>query len=102
MASGTGATGWARSIADATNLDLPLGIEEHAVGFWVREPFPSIATGTRLRAGRIIDAPLSVVSRMNEGGVIFADGIEQDFIAFDWGRRVDLAVAERRLRLIVD
>lgn len=102
VASGTGATGWARSIAEATHLDLALGIEERAVGFWVREPFPSVATGTRLRAGRIIDAPLAVVSRMNEGGVIFADGIEQDFITFDWGQRVSLAAAERPLRLVID
>ena len=37
---------------------------------------------------------------MNEGGVIFADGIEQDFLAFDWGRRVDLAPASRILNLV--
>lgn len=102
VASGTGASGWARSIAEATSLNLPLGIEERAVGFWVREPFPSVATGTRLRAGRIAAAPLAVVSRMNEGGVIFADGIEQDFIAFDWGRGVHLAAAQRSLRLVID
>ena len=39
---------------------------------------------------------------MNEGGAIFADGIEQDFIAFDWGRRVQLQPASRALRLVVD
>ena len=50
VASGTGATGWARSIAEATRLELPLAPEERAVGYWVREPFPSIATATRLAA----------------------------------------------------
>ena len=100
VASGTGLTGWARSISDATHLTLAVGIEEAAVGYWVREPFPSIATGTALRAGKFAGAPLTVTSRMNEGGVIFADGIEQDFLAFDWGRRVDLAPAPRILNLV--
>jgi hypothetical protein len=102
VASGTGATGWARSIMEATHLELSLGGEEHAVGFWVREPFPSIATATKLRAGKITEKPLFITSRMNEGGVIFADGIEQDFIAFDWGRQVRLSPASRVLRLVVD
>ncbi|PBC08420.1 NAD(+)/NADH kinase [Mesorhizobium sp. WSM3859] len=102
VASGSGATGWARSIMEATHLELSLGREEHAVGFWVREPFPSIATATKLRAGKITEKPLFITSRMNEGGVIFADGIEQDFIAFDWGRQVRLSPASRVLRLVVD
>ncbi|WP_434724747.1 hypothetical protein [Mesorhizobium sp. RIZ17] len=102
VASGTGATGWARSIMEATHLELSLGREEHAVGFWVREPFPSIATATKLRAGKITEKPLFITSRMNDGGVIFADGIEQDFIAFDWGRQVRLSPASRVLRLVVD
>jgi NAD kinase len=100
VASGTGATGWARSIMEATHEPLGIGIEEHAVAYFVREPFPSISTGTALRAGRLADAPLSVTSRMNDGGVIFADGIEQDFLAFDWGRLVTIAPAARSLNLI--
>ena len=101
VASGTGATGWARSISEATRLDLSLGPDERAVGYWVREPFPSVATATRLRAGKLTDSDLVVTSRMNEGGVIFADGIEQDFLAFDWGRRVALGPADRALTLVV-
>ncbi|WP_407524469.1 hypothetical protein [Methylobacterium oryzisoli] len=100
VASGTGATGWARSIAEATHLGLSLAPEERAVGYWVREPFPSIATATRLRAGKLTDAPLTVTSRMHDDGVIFADGIEQDFLAFDWGRQVRISTAERVLHLV--
>jgi hypothetical protein len=37
---------------------------------------------------------------MSEGGVIFADGIEQDFIAFDWGRTAKVSAASRSLRLV--
>ncbi|KMS56305.1 inorganic polyphosphate/ATP-NAD kinase [Novosphingobium barchaimii LL02] len=101
VASGTGATGWARSIAQATHIDQPLGLEERAVGYWVREPFPSIVTATQMRAGKVTDVPLLITSRMNDGGVIFADGIEQDFIAFDWGRRVHVSPAPRCLHLVI-
>ncbi|TXN69929.1 NAD(+)/NADH kinase [Methylobacterium sp. WL6] len=101
VASGTGLTGWARSIGEATHLTVGIGTEEAAVGYWVREPFPSVATGTAVRAGKLTGRALAVTSRMNEGGVVFADGIEQDFIAFDWGRRVELGPADRALTLVV-
>ncbi|CDX19241.1 hypothetical protein MPL3356_30079 [Mesorhizobium plurifarium] len=40
-----------------------------------------------------------ITSRMNKG-VIFAHGMEQDFIAFDWDRQVRLSLASRLLRLV--
>ncbi len=55
--SGTGATGWARSIMDATHQRIDLRPDERAVAYFVREPFPSVATGTDLRAGKIVAAP---------------------------------------------
>jgi NAD kinase len=100
VASGTGATGWARSIMEATHAHLKLAPGDHAVAYFVREPFPSIATGTQMRCGRLAAEPLHVLSRMNDGGVIFADGIEQDFLAFDWGRQVALAPAAHMLNLV--
>ncbi|MDQ4087435.1 MAG: hypothetical protein M3177_05435 [Pseudomonadota bacterium] len=100
-ASGTGATGWARSIMEATRKRLNVGIEEPAIAYFVREPFPSVSTGTRVRAGKVGGGGFSVTSRMNDGGVIFADGIEQDFIPFDWGRQVRIRPADRRLSLVV-
>lgn len=101
VATGTGTTGWARSIMEATGQRLALEPQERAVGYFVREPFPSIATGTLLRAGKLDQTTLTVTSRMNDGGVIFADGIEQDFLPFDWGRQVSLRPSERVLRLMV-
>lgn len=101
VASGTGATGWARSIAEATHLALALGPEELGVGYWVREPFPSVATSAQMRAGKLTLDPLRVTSRMNEGGVVFADGIEQDFLSFGWGRQAALSPASRALHLVV-
>ncbi len=38
-----------------------------------------------MRFGKLSKTQLTVTSHMNEGGVILADGIEQDFhIAFGW------------------
>jgi NAD kinase len=101
VSSGTGATGWARSIMEVMHQAIPLKVDEAAVAYFVREPFPSVSTGTSIRAGKI-GAPqhLFVVSRMNQGGVIFADGVEQDRLAFDWGRRAQVGVSGHRLNLV--
>lgn len=101
ITSGTGATGWARSIMEATGTKLSLGIEDPALGWFVREPFPSRATGTTMRAGKLRRQPLSVTSRMNEGGIIFADGIEQDHLDFAWGRKISVSVAAQKLHLVI-
>lgn len=100
VATGTGATGWARSIMEATASSIQLGAEEDALGFFVREPFPSVSTGTSVRSGKLSDGVLALQSRMNDGGVIFADGIEQDFIAFEWGRQLQVGVSRRKLCLV--
>lgn len=100
VASGTGASGWARSIMEAMGTHLDLAPLERAIGYFVREPFPSIATGTSIRAGKLTDAPIEITSRMNDGGVIFADGMEQDFLVFDWGRRVSVVPATHALHLV--
>lgn len=102
-ATGTGATGWARSIhrERASKLTLPTPTSGDLV-FFVREAWPSVATGTALTEaivpeGRAVD----VVSEMDDDGVIFGDGIETDRIEFSWGRRVTLHAAATRLRLLV-
>lgn len=100
VATGTGATGWARSIMEATASSVQLGAEEDALGFFVREPFPSVSTGTSVRSGKLSGGVLALQSRMNDGGVIFADGIEQDFIAFEWGRQLQVGVSNRKLCLV--
>ncbi len=101
VATGTGATGWARSIMESRRISLELDPVAPELGFFVREPWPSATTGTTLSAGRLNEgAALGVLSHMQSGGVVFADGIEADRLSFDWGRRLEVRVAERRLNLV--
>lgn len=101
VSTGTGATGWARSIAGqrAAPPSLPAPCDASLV-FFVRECFPSVTTGTEIDAGHVgPDMSLRLTSHMNEGGVIFGDGIEGDRIAFHWGMRAEISIAEQGLNL---
>jgi hypothetical protein len=74
---------------------------ERALAFFVREAWPSVATGATLTEGRIeANGALAISSEMNEGGVAFGDGIESDRLEFGWGRRLEVRVAPERLRLV--
>ncbi len=102
VASGTGATGWARSIARqcGSALAMPLPGERRLI-FFVREPWPSLATGTECSEGLIGDDSSLVITSRMEDGVIFGDGIEVDRIDFGWGCRVELTAAVRTLKLML-
>jgi hypothetical protein len=100
IGTGTGATGWcasiARQLADAPALPGP---EEAALCWFVREAWPSPATGVRLTAGRLAPTqPLELTSE-GETAVIFADGVETDHLTLAWGQRVTVQVSTRRLCL---
>jgi len=102
VATGTGATGWAKSIHHdrGTGLKLPAPTAP-SLAFFVREAWPSRSTQAGLTEGTLGQGTsLEVTSEMNEDGVIFGDGIESDRLEFTWGMRVAIRVAERRLRLI--
>ena len=102
VATGTGATGWARSINGerAHRLDLP-DPADRALAFLVREPFPSIATGTSLDGALIpTGQALVITSEMNDGGVLFGDGIEDDRLEFPFGTRAEVTPAAETLRLV--
>ena len=102
VTTGTGATGWARSIARQRKQDCRLpGPQDAALAYFVREPFPSVASGTSVEQGVLPEGRgLEIVSEMNEGGTIFADGIEDDRLDFAWGMRLEVALAPRRLQLV--
>lgn len=102
VTTGTGATGWASSICRSLHEPpvLPAPADP-ALAFLVREPFASPTSGVSLTVGALgAGGSLGVTSEMDSGGVIFADGIEADRIAFGYGMRAEVRVAEERLRLL--
>jgi hypothetical protein len=102
VATGTGASGWAKSIAHARGAGPPLPAPcERQLAFFVREAFPSVSTGADLTQGLLSDEqPLQLVSEMNEAGVIFGDGIEEDRLDFTWGMRARVGIAQEQLALV--
>jgi hypothetical protein len=102
VTTGTGATGWGRSISleRHTGLRLP-DPNERRLAFFVREAWPSPTFGVSLTEGLIdADDRLEIVSELDEGGVVFGDGIESDRVEFGWGVVATVRVAHERLRLV--
>jgi NAD kinase len=114
VSTGLGSTGWMRSIitgscavaSDAVHRPVPWKFhgrawDERALHFAVREPFPSRSTQATLVSGTVNESEaLIVTSLMAENGVIFSDGIEADFLAFNAGTTVSIRVAQRTGRLV--
>ena len=102
VATGTGATGWCASIvrdrAAAPPLPAP---QEQAACWFVREAWPSPATGVSLTAGRLDGTERIEITGESERLVVFADGLEGDRLDLGWGQRVTVGLAARRLRLVV-
>ena len=103
VSTGFGSTGWLQSIlagargvyaAPAHELKGGFAWHEARLQFAVREPFPSVTTGTELVFGSIAEREhMSVESLMTEGGVIFSDGMERDYLSFNAGTRVEIGVS---------
>jgi hypothetical protein len=90
--------GYRKSGAAAVALPAP---EDRWLAWFAREPWPSVSTGAELGEGDVPEREtLEVFSEMNEDGVLFGDGIEDDRISFSFGRCATLRVAEERLRLV--
>lgn len=101
VSTGTGLTGWAKSILNATHREVAMEPSDRRATFFAREPWPSRISGTELSYGNINGRNnLLITSRMNAGGVIFADGIEQDFLHFNWGSKVEVGLADNTLNLV--
>jgi len=118
VSTGTGSTGWLKSVVTGAlrtvQAMLPAGQAELQLAnprfdgeaeqlvFHVREPFISKTSGADVTFGRIDSkSPLSVTSRMPQHGVIFSDGIEDDYLQFNSGAIAAITVAERKLHLMV-
>jgi NAD kinase len=123
VSTGLGATGWLKSLltgASAVTTAMTnrgktnrteIGLYERAVAgfvwesqflyFTVREPFPTHTTGASLVFGRVTkEMPLVLESRMAENGVIFSDGIEQDFLEFNSGTKAIIGIADKKGALV--
>lgn len=110
ISTGFGSTGWLQSIlagamgvshVDSHELSGGFAWDQARLQFSVREPFPSQTTGTDLVFGEIIPkTPFQMESHMPENGVIFSDGIESDYLAFNSGTIVSVAVAKVQGQLV--
>lgn len=101
IATGTGSTGWAASIASDRGLAEVLpGPESRELCWYIREAWPSRSTGRTLTAGLIADGQTLEFVVESDTLVTFGDGIEDDYLAVGWGQRLSIAVSERRLNLV--
>ncbi|QRN93078.1 NAD+ kinase [Archangium violaceum] len=113
VSTGAGSTGWlssvftfARGLTEATGGEpgepWRLAWEDPRLAFVVREPFISRHSTASMVGGFVSEQQeLQVESRMPSGGVIFSDGVEEDFLAFNAGTTARVRPAAQRARLVV-
>ncbi|MFC8095957.1 hypothetical protein [Streptomyces sp. NPDC057301] len=101
IGTGTGATGWIRSVWQERGgqLRLPSPTEERLL-WYVREAWPSPATGTSRVAGELAAAARLHLTVESERLVAFGDGMETDAVELTWGQTVRVGVCRERLRLV--
>lgn len=116
VSTGAGSTGWLRSVyTGAAGVALAQGLQHAAelkdqyrfdwearqLVFSVREPFVSRTSSAEVIFGMIgEDERLELESRMPRNGVIFSDGVEEDFLEFNSGTLATIGLAQRCLRLV--
>ena len=116
VSTGVGATGWLSSLFNMANgmmtgfgqgqaaaLPAPkLTWEDEKLIYVVREPFVSKTSRAQMVCGEVSPAaPLVVRSEMPEGGVIFSDGVEADFLSFNAGATATIGLAPKKTHLVV-
>lgn len=115
VSTGLGSTAWMKSVVTgslgiAASFGGQAQVSAYDTAPWdasylqfaVREPFPSKSSQASLVFGRVDAAhPLRLRSFMPENGVIFSDGIETDFVAFNSGVEAKIGVAKEQGRIVV-
>ncbi|MER7701303.1 hypothetical protein ABTX81_00165 [Kitasatospora sp. NPDC097605] len=101
VGTGTGGTGWCRSVW--LERGGPLALPEPgapALAWFVREAWPSPATGTG-RVHGLLDAGRRLVLTVESDRLVaFGDGVEGDALELARGQSVRVGVAATRLRLL--
>ncbi|MFJ6852248.1 hypothetical protein ACIQM3_17235 [Streptomyces sp. NPDC091271] len=101
VGTGTGSTGWLRSLwlERGSPLRLPAPSDPRLVWF-VREAWPSPATGTSMTAGELGREDGLRLTVESDRMVVFGDGMESDALELTWGQSVRLGVAGTTLNLV--
>jgi NAD kinase len=113
VATGAGSTGWLSSIFNMARginswvgarpiNSVKLDWDTRSLAWVVREPFASRYSQAELVAG-ILDRNETLIleSLMPEGGAIFSDGIESDYLEFNSGTTVRIQVADQQAQIVV-
>jgi NAD kinase len=101
VATGTGATGWCRSAWQERRSALRLPSPAEArLAWFVREAWPSPATGTAFTEGALGTGQVLEVTAESDRLVLFGDGVEADTVPLTWGQTARLRLAARTLRLL--
>ncbi|MET8295797.1 hypothetical protein ABZW02_17215 [Streptomyces sp. NPDC005180] len=101
VGTGTGATGWLRSLwlERGGTAHLPAPSDRRLLWF-VREAWPSPATGTSRVGGHLDQREGLRLTVESDRIVVFGDGMEADALQLTWGQSVRLGVAATALRLL--
>lgn len=113
VSTGAGSTGWLSSVFNMgaaiskfgdghIENKLKFAWDEKRLIFIVREPFLSRYSSIKLTAGLIDEkSSLKIESHNAINGVIFSDGLENDFLEFNAGSMATVSVADQRAHLVL-
>ncbi|WP_060178624.1 hypothetical protein [Streptomyces sp. IMTB 1903] len=101
VGTGTGATGWLRSLwlERGSPAELPAPCERRLLWF-VREAWPSPTSGTTRVAGELGRGQGLQLTVESDRLVVFGDGMEGDALELTWGQSVRLGIAGTSLHLV--
>ncbi|MEW2162151.1 hypothetical protein AB0912_04000 [Streptomyces sp. NPDC007084] len=101
VGTGTGASGWLRSVWQERGGGPALpGPTDQRLLWFVREAWPSPATGTSLVAGELNGTGRLCLTVESDRLIAFGDGMEGDAVQLTWGQTVRVGVSQTRLHLL--